>query len=59
MVTYFDIHSLGHNYTITQAAGRAAPAPSGWHNNKVRITSLTLSLLTALLCSYIQLLTIQ
>ena len=34
MVTYFDIHSLGHNYTITQAA-----AASGWHNNKV--TSLS------------------
>ena len=34
VVTYFDIHSLGHNYTITQAA-----AASGWHNNKV--TSLS------------------
>ena len=42
VVTYFDIHSRGHNYTITQAALQArAAAASGWHNNKVRITSLT------------------
>ena len=51
VVTYFDIHSRGHNYTITQ---------HGQQRRQVGIITrlgLPHSLLTALLCSYMQLLT--